>query len=345
MEVAAGGPAGKRSWRAAAPDAVATPLAPPAAGLGHRGRPVRTHERVEYFVSRFSGADEADLRGRARAADALRADDPREAPRRGLPEDMIFLPLIESWYDPHAYSRAAAVGMWQFMTDDGEGRRDAGGLVGGRAARSGARDRRRGGVPRSNCARPSGRSISRPRPTTAARGASRAGSRSTRVRAPGQRRARTSSSRSRRSGKRCAPRRATTCRSSSRRRSSGRIRRATRDDRAGRALRVGFGAVPPATPLAAVAQGARGPARHRARLQPARAPRHDAPDRCATVWLRVPARHDRGLPRAVRGDPRGRARRREARGDQGRATSSRGSRARTGSRRSSSTCTTRRRRG
>ena len=33
---------------------------------------------------------------------------------------MIFLPLIESWYDPHAYSRAAAVGMWQFMTATGE---------------------------------------------------------------------------------------------------------------------------------------------------------------------------------------------------------------------------------
>jgi membrane-bound lytic murein transglycosylase D len=28
---------------------------------------------------------------------------------------MIYLPLIESWYDPHAYSSAAAVGMWQFM--------------------------------------------------------------------------------------------------------------------------------------------------------------------------------------------------------------------------------------
>ena len=34
---------------------------------------------------------------------------------------MIYLPLIESWYDPHAYSRAAAVGMWQFMTRPAKG--------------------------------------------------------------------------------------------------------------------------------------------------------------------------------------------------------------------------------
>jgi membrane-bound lytic murein transglycosylase D len=33
-----------------------------------------------------------------------------------LPQDLIYLALVESYYDPHAYSRAAAVGMWQFMT-------------------------------------------------------------------------------------------------------------------------------------------------------------------------------------------------------------------------------------
>src|SRR4029078_5963225 len=37
----------------------------------------------------------------------------------GLPEDMYYLALIESGFDPNAYSRAAAVGMWQFMTSMG----------------------------------------------------------------------------------------------------------------------------------------------------------------------------------------------------------------------------------
>jgi membrane-bound lytic murein transglycosylase D len=33
-----------------------------------------------------------------------------------IPEEFTYLALIESGYDPHAYSRAAAVGMWQFMS-------------------------------------------------------------------------------------------------------------------------------------------------------------------------------------------------------------------------------------
>jgi membrane-bound lytic murein transglycosylase D len=37
-----------------------------------------------------------------------------------MPEDLYFLPLIESGYEVNAYSRAAAVGMWQFMTSTGK---------------------------------------------------------------------------------------------------------------------------------------------------------------------------------------------------------------------------------
>lgn len=37
----------------------------------------------------------------------------------GLPNDIIYLPLVESGYNPHAYSRARAVGMWQFISSTG----------------------------------------------------------------------------------------------------------------------------------------------------------------------------------------------------------------------------------
>lgn len=37
----------------------------------------------------------------------------------GLPHDLIFLPFIESGYNPMAYSRAGAGGMWQFMPGTG----------------------------------------------------------------------------------------------------------------------------------------------------------------------------------------------------------------------------------
>ena len=39
----------------------------------------------------------------------------------GLPGDLTYLALIESGYNPHAYSRAAAVGMWQMMTATAKG--------------------------------------------------------------------------------------------------------------------------------------------------------------------------------------------------------------------------------
>jgi membrane-bound lytic murein transglycosylase D len=33
----------------------------------------------------------------------------------GLPEELIFLPVIESEWSPHAVSRSGAAGLWQFM--------------------------------------------------------------------------------------------------------------------------------------------------------------------------------------------------------------------------------------
>lgn len=37
----------------------------------------------------------------------------------GLPQDLVYLSMIESGYNAQAYSRAAAAGMWQFMTRTG----------------------------------------------------------------------------------------------------------------------------------------------------------------------------------------------------------------------------------
>jgi len=38
----------------------------------------------------------------------------------GLPEDLAYLPIIESGFSPYAYSRAAAVGLWQFVAGTGK---------------------------------------------------------------------------------------------------------------------------------------------------------------------------------------------------------------------------------
>ncbi len=39
--------------------------------------------------------------------------------KQGVPQDLVYLPLIESGFNPHAYSYAHAVGPWQFITSTG----------------------------------------------------------------------------------------------------------------------------------------------------------------------------------------------------------------------------------
>ncbi len=79
-------------------------------------RSYETHERVAHYVGIFSGSSKE--RFLTRLSRGTRYDPMIRAKLRagGLPEDMTYLALIESGYDPHAYSRAAAVGMWQFMS-------------------------------------------------------------------------------------------------------------------------------------------------------------------------------------------------------------------------------------
>ena len=84
-------------------------------------RSFETRSRVTYYIDRYQtearprfslwlqrgGRYEPMIRGKLHAA--------------GLPEDLTYLALVESGYDPNAYSSAAAVGMWQLMTSTARG--------------------------------------------------------------------------------------------------------------------------------------------------------------------------------------------------------------------------------
>jgi membrane-bound lytic murein transglycosylase D len=84
-------------------------------------RSYETFDRVRHYVTAYSGA------ARDRFIDRLSRGTRYEALIRAklkageLPEDLYYLALVESGYNPHAYSRAAAVGMWQFMTTTARG--------------------------------------------------------------------------------------------------------------------------------------------------------------------------------------------------------------------------------
>jgi len=88
-------------------------------------RSYETRARVQHYVSVFSGTAKAHVE--RQLARGTRYEGMIRAVFRaaGLPEDMYYLGMIESGYDPNAYSKAAAVGMWQFMagTARGEGLR------------------------------------------------------------------------------------------------------------------------------------------------------------------------------------------------------------------------------
>ena len=80
-----------------------------------------SHDRVEYYIRRFTGPSRSTIvqwMQRGRRYEPMIRKTFRE---HGVPEDMYYLGLVESGYNPHAYSRAAAVGMWQFMTATARG--------------------------------------------------------------------------------------------------------------------------------------------------------------------------------------------------------------------------------
>lgn len=75
--------------------------------------------RVERYVRMFSGPAKERIQSRLARGTQYEAMIRSKLREGGVPEDMYYLALIESGFDPNAYSRAAAVGMWQFMTSTG----------------------------------------------------------------------------------------------------------------------------------------------------------------------------------------------------------------------------------
>ncbi len=82
-------------------------------------RSYETHERVEHYIRLFTGAAKDRMAERIQRGTRYEPMIRAKMRENGMPEDLFYLALIESGYDPNAYSSAAAVGMWQFMTATG----------------------------------------------------------------------------------------------------------------------------------------------------------------------------------------------------------------------------------
>ena len=84
-------------------------------------RSYETFDRVRFYVNHFSGKARDHIADRLSRGTRYEGMIRSKLVRGGLPADMYYLALVESGFNPHAYSRAAAVGMWQFMTTTAKG--------------------------------------------------------------------------------------------------------------------------------------------------------------------------------------------------------------------------------
>ena len=96
-------------------EVVPTALADMGRDLAEAQLPIEVNQRVEQWMVRFSTSDRLEFEQTLSRA-GLYSDMIRGKLRaRGMPEELVYLAMIESGFLTHARSRVSATGMWQFM--------------------------------------------------------------------------------------------------------------------------------------------------------------------------------------------------------------------------------------
>ncbi len=105
----------------AAPSLVATPPEPWMADLAHPKLPVRWNDRLVDYLRYFRDRDpgRALMRGWLRRAGRYEPRLRAILTEVGVPEDLVFVALAESGFNPRVRSRVGAAGLWQFMEATG----------------------------------------------------------------------------------------------------------------------------------------------------------------------------------------------------------------------------------
>ncbi len=80
---------------------------------------IETNDKVKFFLDYFQGPKKGWMTRALQRSGRYRDLMKQILREEGLPEDLFYLALIESGYNPYAYSSAGAVGIWQFMAETG----------------------------------------------------------------------------------------------------------------------------------------------------------------------------------------------------------------------------------
>jgi len=78
------------------------------------------HTRVDFWIKRFQTDKKDDFERFLTRKGRYEEMISEKLTQRGMPQDLLYLAMIESGFNPKAYSRAAAAGLWQFIRETGE---------------------------------------------------------------------------------------------------------------------------------------------------------------------------------------------------------------------------------
>jgi membrane-bound lytic murein transglycosylase D len=85
----------------------------------HKAIPLSTNRYVERAVKQFQGPERKFFLQSYRRSGRYRPAIVKALKKAGLPEDLSWLPLIESGFNIRAFSKARALGLWQFIASTG----------------------------------------------------------------------------------------------------------------------------------------------------------------------------------------------------------------------------------
>lgn len=75
------------------------------------------HERVAYHLARFQGEKRAEFASYLERKSQYETMISEKLRRRGLPQELIYLAMMESGFNPQARSAQEAAGIWQLIPD------------------------------------------------------------------------------------------------------------------------------------------------------------------------------------------------------------------------------------
>jgi membrane-bound lytic murein transglycosylase D len=89
------------------------------AGDNNQTIPLAENEHVKEEIKNFQTKEKKYFEEGIKRSGLYREIILEELKKAGLPEQLSWLPLIESWFKVRAYSRARALGLWQFIASTG----------------------------------------------------------------------------------------------------------------------------------------------------------------------------------------------------------------------------------